>query len=75
MGKFISFFTMYRYSHVVISFDKNCDKTYSFGRKNVYSIFNGGNYFNNNKNRSDRNSAVIIEKRDKAIKLLSEHLQ
>lgn len=42
MGKFISFFTMYRYSHVVISFDKNCDKTYSFGRKNVYSIFNGG---------------------------------
>lgn len=39
-----------------------------------YSIFNGGDYFNNNKNRSDRNSAVIIEKRDKAIKLLSEYL-
>lgn len=39
-----------------------------------YSIFNGGDYFNNNKNRSDRNSAVIIEKRDKVIKLLSERV-
>ena len=41
-GKFISFWTMYRYSHVAISFDRDCDLTYSFGRKGVYSIFNGG---------------------------------
>lgn len=42
MGKFISFWTLYRYSHVAISFDKKCDLTYSFGRRGVYSIFNGG---------------------------------
>ena len=42
VGKFISFFTMYRYSHVAISLDKKCDITYSFGRRNIYSIFNGG---------------------------------
>jgi len=42
MGKFISLFTMYRYSHVAISLDKDCDVTYSFGRRNIYSIFNGG---------------------------------
>ena len=42
VGKFISFFTMCRYSHVAISLDKKCDITYSFGRRNIYSIFNGG---------------------------------
>ena len=38
----ISFFTRYKYSHVAISFNRNCDITYSFGRKNLYSIFNAG---------------------------------
>lgn len=42
IGKIVSLFTMYKYSHVAISFNKNCDVTYSFGRKNIYSIFNGG---------------------------------
>ena len=41
-SRIISLFTMYKYSHVAISFDKNCDVTYSFGRKSLYSIFNGG---------------------------------
>ena len=41
-GKFISLLTMYRYSHVAISLEEDCDVTYSFGRKGVYSVFNGG---------------------------------
>lgn len=41
-SRIISLFTMYKYSHVAISFNKNCDVTYSFGRKNLYSIFNAG---------------------------------
>lgn len=41
-ARIISLFTMYEYSHVVISFDRNCEVTYSFGRKSLYSIFNGG---------------------------------
>ena len=61
-SKFISLFTMYKYSHVAISFNKNCDIIYSFGRRKLYSIFNGGfvvenkngkffNRFNNTKCR------------------------
>ena len=38
----ISLFTRYSYSHVAISFNRNCDVTYSFGRKSLYSILNGG---------------------------------
>lgn len=38
----ISLFTRYKYSHVAISFSRNCDVTYSFGRKKLYSILNGG---------------------------------
>lgn len=41
-ARIISLFTMYKYSHVAISFDRNCDVTYSFGRKSLYSIFSGG---------------------------------
>lgn len=41
-SKLISFFTRYKYSHVCISLDQNCDIVYSFGRKKVNSIFNGG---------------------------------
>lgn len=41
-SRIISLFTMYKYSHVAISFNKNCDVTYSFGRKSLYSILNGG---------------------------------
>lgn len=41
-SKFVSFFTMYKYSHVALSFTKDCDVTYSFGRRDLYSILNGG---------------------------------
>lgn len=39
---FINIFTRYKYSHIAISFNKNCDITYSFGRKYLYSIYPGG---------------------------------
>lgn len=41
-SRLISLFTMYKYSHIAISFDKKCDVVYSFGRKTLYGIFNGG---------------------------------
>ena len=41
-SRFVSLFTMYKYSHIAISFDKKCDVVYSFGRKTLYGIFNGG---------------------------------
>lgn len=41
-SKIISLFTMYQYSHVAISFNRNCDYIYSFGRKKLYSILDGG---------------------------------
>lgn len=41
-SRVIGLFTMSKYSHVAISFNKNCDITYSFGRKKLYSIFSGG---------------------------------
>lgn len=41
-SKFVSLFTMYKYSHVALSFTKTCDITYSFGRRNLYSFLNGG---------------------------------
>lgn len=41
-ARVIGLFTMSKYSHVAISFNKNCDITYSFGRKKLYSIFSGG---------------------------------
>ena len=41
-SKIVSLFTMYKYSHVAISFDKKCDVIYSFGRRSLYWIFNGG---------------------------------
>ena len=41
-SRIVSLFTMYKYSHVAISFNKNCDYIYSFGRRSLYSILNGG---------------------------------
>lgn len=41
-SKLIKIFTRYPYSHVGISLEKDCNKIYSFGRKNVNSIFDGG---------------------------------
>lgn len=41
-SKIVKLFTRYKYSHVAISFNKNCDYIYSFGRRNLYSILKGG---------------------------------
>lgn len=41
-ARLISLFTMSKYSHVAISLNKNCDVTYSFGRRNICSILNSG---------------------------------
>lgn len=41
-SKLVKFFTRYRYSHVAISLDKSCYTTYSFGRRSLYNILNGG---------------------------------
>ena len=41
-ARLIKFFTRYEYSHVGIALEKDCNVIYSFGRRNVYSILNGG---------------------------------
>ena len=41
-SKLVRVFTMYKYTHVALSLDKECHKIYSFGRKNVHSVLNGG---------------------------------
>ena len=38
----IKFFTRYNYSHVAISFDKNINTMYSFGRKQYNNPLFGG---------------------------------
>lgn len=41
-SRVVKFFTRYEYSHVAISLDKSCSKLYSFGRKNLHSVLDGG---------------------------------
>lgn len=41
-AKFVQMFTNYEYSHVAISLEKECKTIYSFGRKSLYNILNGG---------------------------------
>lgn len=41
-SKLIKVFTGYPYSHVGLALEKNCDVIYSFGRRKVHSILNGG---------------------------------
>lgn len=41
-SKLIKFFTRYKYSHVGIALEKECNIIYSFGRKEVNSILNSG---------------------------------
>ena len=41
-SKVVKFFTRYEYSHVGIALEKECNTIYSFGRRNVNSILNGG---------------------------------
>ena len=41
-SKLVKIFTRYMYSHVAISLNRGCDTLYSFGRKRVDSILDGG---------------------------------
>ena len=41
-SKIVKIFTNYEYSHVGISLSRECDEIYSFGRKKINSILNGG---------------------------------
>ena len=41
-SRLVKIFTNYEYSHVGISLDKECNNIYSFGRKKLNSILNGG---------------------------------
>lgn len=41
-AKIIKFATRYKYSHVGISLEKNCNTIYSFGRRKFNSILNAG---------------------------------
>lgn len=41
-SKLVRLFTRYNYSHVAIFLNENCDTLYSFGRKKVNSILDGG---------------------------------
>jgi len=41
-SKVVKFFTRYEYTHVAISLDKDCYTTYSFGRRSLYNVLNGG---------------------------------
>lgn len=41
-SKFVRFMTNYKYSHVALSLEKSCDILYSFGRKRLNKILDGG---------------------------------
>lgn len=41
-AKIVKLFTRYKYSHVALAIDKDCEKIYSFGRKKLNNPFIGG---------------------------------
>ena len=41
-ARFVKLMTRYRYSHVGICLEKDCDTIYSFGRRSLRNILNGG---------------------------------
>ena len=41
-ARFVKLMTRYRYSHVGICLEKDCDTLYSFGRRSLRNILNGG---------------------------------
>lgn len=51
MSNIVRLYTRYKYSHVSISLDKKISNMYSFGRKNVYNIFDGGFVIQNKKSK------------------------
>ena len=50
-SRLIRLFTHYKYTHIAISFDKNCNTLYSFGRKKFDSILNAGFSIENKKGK------------------------
>lgn len=38
-SKLVSFFTRYKYGHIAISLEKECNNIYSFGRRRLHWIF------------------------------------
>ena len=51
MSRIVRLYTHYSYSHVSISLDKNISNMYSFGRKNIYNMFDGGFVIENKKSK------------------------
>ena len=41
-ARIVKLATRYKYSHVAISLEENCDTLYSFGRKKVNNALDGG---------------------------------
>lgn len=50
-SKVVKFVTRYSYSHIAISFNKNCDYIYNFGRRNPDSILDAGFVMENKSGR------------------------
>lgn len=42
VSEFVRLMTRYSYSHVALSFEESCEVIYSFGRRDVHSVLNGG---------------------------------
>ena len=51
MSKIVRLYTKYEYSHVSISLDKKMNNMYSFGRKNLYNMFDGGYVIENKRSK------------------------
>ena len=68
-SRLIKLFTHYKYSHIAISLTPECDKIYSFGRKELNSIINSGfvienrdgDFFNKFNETTCRNLKKIIK--------------
>lgn len=41
-SKLVKFITKYKYSHIGLCLNKNCNEIYSFGRRSLNNFFNGG---------------------------------
>ena len=65
MSKIVRLYTRYTYSHVSLSLDKKISNMYSFGRRNVYNIFDGGFVIQNKKSkfykRFKNTKCIILE--------------
>ena len=83
-SKLVKLFTRYEYSHVAISLDKTCYTTYSFGRRSLYNILNGGfsiqekdgKFFNKfNKTVCKIYELEVTEKQYEDVKKIISHME